>query len=58
MKLTKEVVEKYLVLRENLNGCLILDFRSLDAFFKSNNLIFGPKLDIDYDNITYYKERE
>ena len=31
--------------------------RSLDAFKKSSNPHFGPKIDIDYDTINYYKER-
>ena len=38
----------------------MLDFRlnSLDAFEKSKNPSFGPSIDVDYDSINYYKERE
>ena len=58
MKLTKEVVEKISSIKGEPKWMLDFRLRSLDAFLKSNNPNFGPKLDIDYDNITYYKERE
>ena len=58
MKLTKEVVEKISSIKGEPKWMLDFRLRSLDAFLKSNNPNFGPKLDIDYDQITYYKERE
>ena len=58
MKLTKEVVEKISSIKGEPKWMLDFRLRSLDAFLKSSNPNFGPKLDIDYDNITYYKERE
>ena len=58
MKLTKEVVEKISSIKGEPKWMLDFRLRSLDAFLKSNNPNFGPKIDIDYDNITYYKERE
>lgn len=58
MKLTREVVEKISSIKGEPKWMLDFRLRSLDAFLKSSNPNFGPKLDIDYDNITYYKERE
>ena len=52
MKLTKEVVEKISSIKGEPKWMLDFRLRSLDAFLKSNNPNFGPKLDIDYDN--YY----
>ena len=58
MKLTKEVVEKISSIKGEPKWMLDFRLKSLEAFQKSSNPSFGPKLDIDYDNITYYKERE
>lgn len=58
MKLTNSVVDD--ISRIKKEPKWMLDFRltALDAFDKSTNPTFGPKLDIDYDNINYYKARE
>ena len=58
MKLTKEVVKKISSIKNEPKWMLDFRLNSLDAFLKSGNPTFGPKLDIDYDSITYYKERE
>ncbi|MGN1311489.1 MAG: Fe-S cluster assembly protein SufB, partial [Bacilli bacterium] len=58
MKLTKEVVKKISSIKNEPKWMLDFRLKSLDAFLKSGNPTFGPKLDIDYDSITYYKERE
>ena len=58
MNLTKEVVKKISSIKNEPKWMLDFRLNSLDAFLKSGNPTFGPKLDIDYDSITYYKERE
>ena len=58
MKLTKDVVKKISSIKNEPNWMLEFRLDALDAFYKSSNPSFGPKLDIDYDSINYYKERE
>lgn len=57
MKLTKEVIKRISKIKNEPS--YILDFRlkCLETFNKLPNPNFGPKLDIDYDSINYYKER-
>lgn len=58
MKLTREVVEKISKIKKEPNWMLAFRLTALDAFNKSSNPHFGPPLNIDYDSINYYKERE
>ena len=58
MKLTKEVVKNISKIKKEPEWMTDFRLTSLDAFNKSTNPSFGPKLNIDYDSITYYKERE
>ena len=58
MKLTSDVVKKISSIKGEPKWMLDFRLTSLDAFNKSSNPNFGPKLDIDYDSINYYKERE
>lgn len=58
MKLTSNVVKKISSIKGEPKWMLDFRLTSLDAFNKSSNPNFGPKLDIDYDSINYYKERE
>lgn len=58
MKLTKEVVQNISSIKKEPEWMLDFRLKSLEAFDKSSNPSFGPKLDIDYDTINYYKERE
>ena len=58
MKLTSDVVKKISSIKGEPKWMLDFRLTSLDAFNKSSNPDFGPKLDIDYDSINYYKERE
>ena len=58
MKLTKEVVKEISNIKKEPKWMLDFRLTSLDAFNKSSNPSFGPKLDIDYDSINYYKQRE
>ena len=57
MKLTSDVVKKISSIKKEPEWMLNFRLNALDAFNKSNNPSFGPKLDIDYDSISYYKER-
>lgn len=58
MKLTSEVIEN--ISRIKREPKFMLDFRlkALETFNNCDNPNFGPELDIDYDKITYYKERK
>ena len=58
MKLTSEVIEN--ISRIKREPKFMLDFRlkALESFNNCDNPNFGPKLDINYDKITYYKERK
>ena len=58
MKLTKEVVKNISNIKEEPKWMLEFRLKSLEAFNKSPNPSFGPKLEIDYDSINYYKERK
>ena len=58
MKLTKEVVKKISKIKKEPKWMLDFRLKSLEAFNKSTNPNFGPPIDIDYDSINYYKERE
>ncbi len=58
MKLTKEIVQRISSIKKEPEWMLEFRLNALEAFEKSSNPSFGPKLDIDYDNINYYKERE
>lgn len=58
MKLTSEVIKKISKIKNEPQFMLDFRLKSLNCFLKKENPNFGPKLNIDYDNITYYKERE
>ena len=57
MKLTADVVKKISNIKNEPEWMLNFRLNALDAFDKSTNPSFGPKLEIDYDSISYYKER-
>lgn len=58
MKLTIDVVKKISSIKNEPDWMLEFRLNALDTFNKSENPSFGPRLDIDYDSINYYKERE
>ena len=58
MKLTTDVVKRISSIKNEPEWMLDFRLNALEAFDKSNNPSFGPRLDIDYDSINYYKERE
>ncbi len=58
MKLNSDVIKKISKIKNEPNWMLEFRLKALESFEKSSNPSFGPKLDIDYDSINYYKERE
>ena len=58
MKLTKEDIKKISSIKQEPTWMLEYRLKSYEAFKNSPNPNFGPKIDIDYDSINYYKQRE
>ncbi len=58
MKLTKNDIKNISSIKEEPTWMLELRLKSFDYFKQAKNPNFGPKLDIDYDSINYYKKRE
>ncbi len=58
MKLTTDVIKKISKIKKEDKFMLDFRLKCLEKFNKLNNPNFGPKLNIDFDSITYYKERE
>ena len=58
MKLTKDVIKKISEIKEEPKWMLDFRLKAFDSFINFDNPNFGPLLNIDYDKITYYKERK
>lgn len=58
MKLAKEDIKKISSIKQEPTWMLEYRLKSYEAFKNSPNPNFGPKIDIDYDSINYYKQRE
>ena len=58
MKLTSNAVREISNVKKEPKWMLDFRLKAIDAFEKSSNPSFGPSLDIDYDSIHYYKNRE
>lgn len=58
MKLTRDVVKKISKIKGEDKWVLDFRLKSLEAFINYDMPKFGPKLDIDFDSINYYKERD
>ena len=58
MKLTSNAVREISNVKKEPKWMLDFKLKAIDAFEKSSNPSFGPSLDIDYDSIHYYKNRE
>ncbi len=58
MKLTSDVIKRISSIKNEPEWMLKFRLKALESFNRSSNPSFGPKLDIDYDSINYYKERE
>ena len=58
MKLTTEVIKNISKIKNEDEYMLNFRLQCLEQFNKLGNPNFGPELNIDYDSITYYKERK
>ena len=58
MKLTRDDIKQISSIKEEPAWMLEFRLNSFEHFIKTNEPNFGPKLNIDYDSITYYKKRE
>jgi len=58
MKLTKEVIKNISKIKQEDEYMLNFRLKCLEKFNELGSPNFGPELNIDYDNITYYKERK
>lgn len=58
MKLTKKIIEDISKIKKEDKDMLEFRLKCLDKFNELPNPTFGPKIDINYDSITYYKKRE
>ena len=57
MKLTKEIVKEISRIKNEPDFMREFRIRSFEYFEKTNNPSWGPKIDVDFDSITYYKKR-
>ena len=58
MKLTTEVIKNISKIKNEDEYMLNFRLKCLEKFKNLGNPSFGPELNIDYDSITYYKERK
>jgi len=58
MKLTTEVIKNISKIKNEDEYMLNFRLKCLEKFNEVGNPNFGPELNIDYDSITYYKERK
>ena len=57
MKLTKEVIKEISNIKQEPEWMYEFRLRSFEYFDKAENPCWGPKIDVDFDSITYYKKR-
>lgn len=58
MKLTKEDIKQISSIKEEPTWMLEFRLKAFEYFKEAKEPSFGPKLNIDYDSINYYKKRE
>jgi Fe-S cluster assembly protein SufB len=58
MKLTEEVVKEISNIKQEPKWMTDFRVNSFHTFINKEQPNFGPKINIDYDSITYYKKRE
>ena len=58
MKLTKDVINEISSIKKEPKWMREFRLNSFDAFSKFEQPNFGPKINIDFDSITYYKKRD
>ena len=57
MKLTRDIIKKISDIKNEPDWMRQFRLNAFDCFSKLDNPKFGPIIDIDFDSITYYKER-
>ena len=57
MKLTRDVIERISGIKNEPNWMRDFRLNSFNYFSKAENPKWGPKINVDFDSITYYKER-
>lgn len=57
MKLTKDVVEKISDIKNESKWMKDFRIRAFNFFEKATDPLWGPKIEVNFDEITYYKER-
>lgn len=57
MKLTREVIEDISNIKNEPDWMGEFRIKSFEYFIKSSDPDWGPKIDVDFDSITYYKKR-
>ena len=58
MKLTKDDIKNISTIKEEPEWMLEFRLKAFEYFKQSKEPNFGPKINIDYDSINYYKKRE
>ena len=58
MKLTRDVVNEISTIKGEPEWMKEFRLNAFECFSKLDNPIFGPRLSINFDDITYYKKRE
>ena len=57
MKLTREIIKEISNIKNEPEWMYEFRLRSFEYFKKVRNPNWGPKIDVDFDSITYYKKR-
>lgn len=57
MKLTREVIEDISNIKNEPDWMREFRIKSFEYFIKSSDPDWGPKIDVNFDSITYYKKR-
>ena len=58
MKLTREIVEKISKIKNEPDWMREFRVRAFECFDKTDNPDWGPEIKVNFDEITYYKERD
>ena len=58
MKLTSDVVKEISKIKNEPSWMTNFRLQALECFLRLDNPAWGPKINVDFDKITYYKKRE
>ena len=57
MKLTKDIIKEISSIKNEPDWMLEFRIKAFEYFIKTDNPNWGPKIDVDFDSITFYKKR-